>query len=130
MKFQKFLVAIIILLVTTSLVAQESNAPIFGKGLFNLVGKDSTFTMKVGLRAQFLGVSTWPSGGEYQSNMLIRRSRLKFDGFAFSPKLKYKLEFGLSNRDMSGTSEFTSNSPRFIMDAVMKYNFAGNWEFW
>ena len=27
--------------------AQETNAPKFGKGLFNLVGKDSTFSMNI-----------------------------------------------------------------------------------
>ena len=62
--------------------------------------------------------------------MLIRRSRLKFDGFAYSPKLKYKLELGLSNRDMSGASAFTSNSPRYILDAVLKWNFSGNFVLW
>ena len=129
MKFQKLLV-VSALLVLTSLSAQESNAPLFGKGLFNLVGKDSTFTMKVGLRMQFLSVSNWPEGGDYESSMLIRRSRLKFDGYAFSPKLKYKIELGLSNRDQSGILEYTSNTPRMIMDAVMMYNFAGNWVLW
>ena len=57
--------------------------------------------------------------------MLIRRSRLKFDGFAYSPKLKYKV-LGLSNRDISGASAFTSNSLRYILDAVLKWNFSGN----
>ena len=32
--------------------SQETNAPKFGKGLFNLVGKDSTWSMKIGLRFQ------------------------------------------------------------------------------
>ena len=62
--------------------------------------------------------------------MLIRRSRLKFDGFAFSPKLKYKVELGLSNRDQSGASQFTSNAPRYILDAVLKWNFAKNFVLW
>ncbi len=35
--------------------AQETNAPKFGKGLFNLVGKDSTFSMNISARMQFLG---------------------------------------------------------------------------
>ena len=61
---------------------------------------------------------------------MIRRSRLKFDGFAFSPKLEYKVEFGLSNSDMSGTSAYTSNTPRFIMDAVVKWNFYENFVLW
>ena len=113
--------------------AQETNAPKFGKGLFNLVGKDSTWSMKVGLRFQTLATSSWNvSNGlsNPESSFLIRRSRLKFDGFAYSPKLKYKVELGLSNRDQSGASEFTSNAPRYILDAVLKWNFSGNFVLW
>ncbi|QOD60126.1 porin [Polaribacter haliotis] len=113
--------------------SQKKNAPKFGKGLFNLVGKDSTFTMKIGLRFQTLATSNWDVQNGLsnpESSILIRRSRLKFDGFAFSPKLKYKIELGLSNRDQSGISQFTSNAPRYVMDAVLKWNFAGNFVLW
>ena len=113
--------------------AQETNAPKFGKGLFNLVGKDSTFSMKVGLRFQSLATSQWDADNGLtnpETSMFIRRSRLKFDGFAFSPKLKYKLELGLSNRDQSGASQYTSNAPRYILDAVLKWNFSGNFVLW
>ena len=111
-------------------MAQETNAPKFGKGIFNLVGQDSTWSMKVGARVQFLASSIWEDGEANQTNFLVRRARLKFEGFAFTPKLKYKLELGLSNRDISGTSKYTGNSPNIILDAVMKYNFAKNLEFW
>ena len=113
--------------------AQETNAPKFGKGLLNLVGKDSTWTMKVGLRFQTLATSQWDVNNGLsnpESSMLIRRSRLKFNGFAFSPKLEYKIELGLSNRDQSGASEYTNNSPRYVMDAVVKWNFSGNFVLW
>lgn len=110
--------------------AQEANAPKFGKGLFNLVGKDSTYTMKIGLRAQFLTSFNFKEDNNADANFLVRRSRLKFGGFAFSPKLKYKIELGLSNRDMAGSNIYTGNAPRLILDAVMKYNFAKNLEFW
>jgi len=115
--------------------SQESNAPAFGKGLFNLAGKDSTWTMKIGTRMQFLTVSNWDEGDDGglvnpHQNFSIRRARLKFDGFAYSPKLKYKIEFGLSNRDLSGGSEFTSNAPRYVLDGVLMWNFYGNFEFW
>ena len=113
--------------------AQESNTPKFGKGLFNLIGQDSTWSMKVGLRFQTLATSKWDVNNGLsnpESSMLIRRSRLKFDGFAFSPKLKYKVELGLSNRDQSGASEYTSNAPRYILDAVLKWNFSGNFVLW
>jgi hypothetical protein len=126
-------VTVICIFTFLSMNAQETNAPKFGKGLFNLVGQDSTWTMKVGLRFQTLATSQWNvSNGlsNQESAMLIRRSRLKFDGFAYSPKLKYKVELGLSNRDQSGASEYTSNAPRYILDAVLKWNFSGNFVLW
>lgn len=110
--------------------AQEVKSPKFGKGLFNLVGQDSSWTMKVGARMQFLAISNWEDGQTNESNFLVRRARLKFDGYAFTPKLKYKLELGLSNRDISGASQFTSNAPRYILDAVVKWNFHENFELW
>jgi hypothetical protein len=113
--------------------AQKPNAPKFGKGLFNLIGQDSTWSMKVGLRFQSLATSSWDASNGLSNpaaSFLIRRSRLKFDGFAYSPKLKYKVELGLSNRDQSGASQYTSNAPRYILDAVLKWNFSGNFVLW
>ena len=114
--------------------AQQTNAPKFGKGLFNLVGQDSTWTMNIGARMQFLTIAGWDSNSDGLSNpsssFLVRRARLKFNGFAFSPKLKYKLELGLTNKDIGGASEFTNNAPRYILDAVMKWNFHQNFELW
>ena len=130
----KILFTVVALFALTYTYAQESNAPKFGKGLFNLVGKDSTYSMKIGARMQFLSTNSWDiddgSLTNPESNFLVRRARLKFDGFAFTPKLKYKLELGLSNRDISGASEFTSNAPRYILDAVIKWNFHENFELW
>ena len=127
MKLRLFVIAFFTLFIMN---AQEINAPKFGKGIFNLVGQDSTWTMKIAARMQFLAVSTWPEGQSNESEFLVRRARLKFDGYAFSPKLEYKLELGLSNRDISGASEFTSDAPRYILDAVIKWHFAPNFEFW
>ena len=76
------------------LSAQETPAPKFGKGLFNLVGQDSSWTMKVGARFQFLATSLMQDGESPETSFLIRRARLKFDGFAVTPKLEYKLELG------------------------------------
>lgn len=128
--------SIVIFLVAISFMsnAQTKTPNKFGKGLYNVVAEDSSFSMKVGLRFQNLFVGEWDvedgdlSNGS--SNFLIRRSRLKFDGFAFSPKLKYKVEIGLSNRDLSGVSPETKNAPRLLLDAVLQWNFAGNFELW
>ena len=124
----------LILLISSSAISQESNSPTFGKGLFNLVGKDSTWTMNVGARMQILAISNWNAvDGSLinpEQNFLVRRARLKFGGFAYSPKLEYKLELGLSNRDISGASQYTSNAPRYILDAVVKWNFYKNFVLW
>ncbi|MEP1490488.1 MAG: porin [Algibacter sp.] len=129
MKFRSTL-AIVALFAISFNYAQEVKSPKFGKGLFNLVGQDSSWTMKVGLRMQLLGSSTWEEGGQSEASFLTRRARLKFDGFAYTPKLKYKIELGLSNRDQSGASEFTSNAPRYILDALLKWNFYKDFEIW
>ena len=130
-------VALALLLLSAPLFSQEDNAPLFGKGLFNLKGKDNSWDMKIGFRMQFLASNSWLQEDNFdgfllepESSFMIRRSRLKFDGFAFSPKLEYKVEFGLSNNDMSGTSPYTGNTPRFIMDAVVKWNFYENFVLW
>ena len=130
-------VALALLLMSAPVFSQEDNAPPFGKGLFNLKGKDNSWDMKIGFRMQFLASNSWLQEDNFdgfllepESSFMIRRSRLKFDGFAFSPKLEYKVEFGLSNNDMSGTSPYTGNTPRFIMDAVVKWNFYENFVLW
>lgn len=135
MKLSKLqnIVTLICIATFLSVNSQEINAPKFGKGLFNLVGKDSTFSMNISARMQFLGTSKWDAEAGLsnpESNMLVRRSRLKFSGFAYSPKLKYKLELGLSNRDIGKASSFTNNAPKYIIDAVVKWNFSGNFVLW
>lgn len=124
----------LLLFVVAGVNAQEVTAPKFGKGILDITGKDNSWSMNFSGRVQMLSTSTWfendGSYGDARHNVLIRRSRLKFKGHAFSPKLKYKIEFGLSNRDMGGTSAFTNNTPRYIMDAVVMWNFWQNFELW
>ncbi|MEM5566549.1 porin [Psychroserpens sp. AS72] len=114
--------------------SQEISDTSFGKGLINFVAKDSSFSIKFAPRFQVRSISSWDHDGEQygspEHNFIVRRARLKFDGFAYSPKLKYKIELGLSNRDISGANEFNRNTPRYILDAVIMWNFAPNWELW
>lgn len=115
--------------------AQDITESRFGKGLFNVVAKDSSYSTKLTFRMQSLFTSAWDipeEGGmsDAETNMLIRRARLKLEGFAYTPKLEYKIQLGLSNRDISGASEFTRNAPRIILDAFVKYNFYDRFELW
>jgi hypothetical protein len=105
----------------------------FGKGIVNFVGKDDTWSIKLAARMQMLSTFDFENENglnNMSSTALLRRSRLKFDGFAYSPKLKYKLELGLSNNDLSGSDPTTKNANRLILDAVVMWNFAGNFELW
>ncbi|MBD3636117.1 MAG: porin [Crocinitomicaceae bacterium] len=121
-------------LIITTLTAQAQLSEYsFGKGL-HIYGKDSSFHMKFGMRFQNLFSNEWTVEDDdlsriedYDANFLIRRARLKWNGFAFTPKLKWKVELGLSNRDISGgdTPEHR-NVARIILDAWADWNFAGN----
>jgi phosphate-selective porin OprO/OprP len=130
------LITNICLLITAFSYSQDNTVKTskFGKGIFHIVDKDSTWSMNFAARMQFLSNSNWEVSDNKFVNptqdFLVRRSRLKFDGFAYSPKLTYKMELGLSNNDISGGSEFTSNTPRYILDAVVMWNFYKNFSLW
>ncbi len=127
---KRFVFLLAMILTCMAVQSQVIETSSFGKGLLNLQGKDSSWTMKLGARMQVLGIAGFQDGESPESNMLVRRARIKMDGHAFSPKLEYKIELGLSNRDISGVSPFTSNAPRYILDAVIKYNFYENFVLW
>ena len=131
----KKLVALMFLVLGTQLGSTQVELPTkFGKGI-QAYGEDSTFYMKFGMRFQNLFSNEWAVDNEndgtgelidYSSNFLIRRARFKFDGYAYTPKLKYKFEMGLSNRDNGGVASEFNNGPKFILDALIQYNFYKN----
>ena len=130
----RYLFLVMALSVMHATTAQEISDTKFGNGLINFVAKDSSFSVRFAPRIQGRFNTQWNhDGNKYGApnyNFLIRRSRLKFDGFAYTPKLKYKIELGLSNRDVSGANQFNRNTPRIILDAVVKWNFYENFELW
>lgn len=105
----------------------------FGSG-FNYVGKDSSFTMCFGIRFQTLMLGSWNVQdddfgrvGDFSSSFSLRRSRLKFDGCILSPRFTYKMEFGLTQNDMSGGNDKEHGfAPRYILDAYVDWNFYKN----
>ena len=124
-----------LMLLTSIGLAQDTTNNKFGKGFYNVVAKDNSYSMKFAVRMQSLYTSEWnindstgmgPGTGQF----LIRRARLKFGGHAYSPRLKYKVELGLTNRDISGASPHTNGAPRIILDAVIKWNFYKNFTLW
>ena len=131
---KKLILSFLFVSLGLSLQAQEINDNKFGNGMINFIAKDSSFSVKFAPRIQ----SRYQTERSYYEedydpvdiNFSVRRARLKFNGFAFSPKLKYKIELGLSNRDISGASAYNRNTPRYILDAVVIWNFHENFELW
>lgn len=103
----------------------------FGKGI-RITAADSSFAMKFGLRFQTIYDGRLNTETQdYNDHFLIRRYRLKFDGWAYHPNIVYKLELGISNRDNGGgnipQTGFTAN---LILDAVIKWGFKPGWSLW
>lgn len=130
---KKFII-LLFLIIGTQLSNAQVSPNKFGKGI-QIYGKDSTFHIKFGMRFQNLFTTDWRvqdemggSGGleDFTSNFLIRRARFKFNGFAYTPKLTYKFELGLSNRDIGNGDVENNNAPRYILDAFIVYNFYKN----
>ena len=100
----KILRIVLMVMITGSLFSQNSKIK-FGKGLY-VMAKDSSMDLKFNLRFQtlFLGEQTMDKDGkfldDFTSEFMIRRARLKFAGFVYNPKITYKVELGLSNKDI------------------------------
>ncbi|WP_436517714.1 porin [Ekhidna sp. To15] len=111
--------------------AQDAVSSSWGKRL-NLVAKDSTFALKFGFRFQTLYDGRYNlDTDDYEDALLVRRTRLKFDGWAIDPDIVYKLELAISNRDQrSGHADEFGNTANIVLDAVVKWKFADNWQVW
>ena len=112
--------------------SQDVSNSSFGKGL-RLVTADSSLSVKFHFRMQHLYTASFDQESEkFESNALVRRSRLKFSGKAYSDKLSYKVELGLTSRDIGTNKEFGQgrDASRIILDAVLKYRFQKHWTLW
>lgn len=111
------LIVLLNLLPKSKIHAQNITNNPFGKGLINLTAKDSSWSTKVAFRFQtrYDGFYDF-SDSTFSDRAYVRRARIKGDGYAFSPKLRYKFEYDVANG--------------FVLDAVLKWNFTGNWTLW
>jgi phosphate-selective porin OprO/OprP len=127
---QKSLLCLILFSCFSLALSSQISSKKFGKGI-QFLGEDSTFSVKMNVRFQNLMEHSWTldndefgSLEDHTTKFLVRRSRLKFSGWAYNPKVKYKMEFGLSNRDIGGGSgsEFNKTA-NVILDAYVDWNF-------
>ena len=106
-----------LILIVGSLNAQDITNNRFGKGLINVFAKDSSWSSKVAFRYQTRYEGNFDfEESDYSGRAFVRRARIKGNGFAFSPKITYKFEYDVANG--------------YVLDAVVKWNFTGNWTVW
>ena len=113
---KKFIVLLFIASVYSA-SSQDITNNRFGKGLINVFAKDSSWSSKVAFRYQTRYEGNYDLvDSDYAGRAFVRRARIKGNGFAFSPKITYKFEYDVANG--------------YVLDAVVKWNFTGNWTVW
>ncbi|MFV0365741.1 MAG: porin [Mangrovibacterium sp.] len=121
-----------IVMASTSISAQDLRKMPFGKGIVNFVDQDSTWSVKLSGRMQFLAsnsVNRYSDGSaDMSTSFTPRRVRLKLGGFVYTPDLNYFLQLGFSDQDMVGFNPDNSTSTEVIYDAYVRWNFYRNFE--
>ncbi len=119
------------ILLPFAVLAQEKPALNFftkkEKG-FGIVTADSTYSLKFQFRMQNRAAfvskgldDLAPESFEFR----VRRLRLKFEGFAYDPKLTYYIQLSFSRGDMDWSvrdNGINNVSPNVVRDAVIYYN--------
>jgi len=115
-------------MVCTGAVAQRNQERIspspyfsFGKGL-GIISPDSLFLLNIRFRLQNRAAFTTKSADDLSIDRVearVRRLRLRFDGFIYSPKLYYLIQLAFTRSDMDFDD---TGFPNVIRDAMVIYN--------
>ena len=97
----------------------------FGKGI-QFTSADSSFTMAIGGRIQSMFEAKRDFANETTgADFLLRRSRLNFQGSAFSPKFSYRIQIGFAHGDITSGNSTAANN-LILRDAMLFYK-ANKW---
>lgn len=74
-------------------------------------------------RSLYTGSSSLKEKMDWSSIAILRRLRLKLNGFVFNPKIRYKMELDPSNCDSSSTSNFeqVDEGSGIVLDRIGNY---------
>ena len=104
----------------------------FGEGI-NFVPIDSSFSVKMRVRFQSQANGLFnpePDPRNLRTAAFIRRMRMRFEGFALTPTLQYKVQLNGSNDDMESTRTPELDNPGILRDAVLQWTFLPGTTFW
>jgi phosphate-selective porin OprO/OprP len=100
-----------------------------GEGI-SFTAPDSSLKLTFNIRLQTLFTAEQPltSGAPMEKQLAVRRFRVRLEGFAFTPKLEYKFQLGLSNQDNASVPG--QSGSLIVRDAVLRYNFSKQTQLW
>ncbi|RSK40581.1 porin [Mangrovimonas spongiae] len=130
----RFLLTLLLISCFTSLKAQETNdiklsaLPYYsyGKGL-GITSPDSIFKLNIRFRMQNRVTAFLPEDDDTAYEAMIRRLRLRLDGYVGDPRLLYVIQLSFSPRDV-GPLEDHGNI-NIIRDAIVFYRPNNHWNF-
>lgn len=101
----------------------QSNIPYFsyGKGL-GMTSPDSLFSLNIRFRIQNRIALTTLSQNDfsiYETEALVRRLRLRFDGFFYTPRLTYVIQLSFAAGDIGEV--YIDRAPNILRDAMIFY---------
>lgn len=118
------LAAIISITLTSQITAQHADNPMpyfsHSRGL-GITAPDSSFSLGIRFRIQNRVAMSTMSDKDLSTKeweMIVRRLRLRFDGFVFNPKFSYALQLSFSRGDMDWDN---TEYPNIVRDAMLFY---------
>lgn len=87
----------------------------YGNGL-GILEPDSMYELNIRFRMQNRISFDMAEGAVSEVEARVRRVRLRFDGFVFSPKIGYALQLAFAGEDIG---DFTGSVPNILRDAVI-----------
>jgi len=133
----KISITVLTFILSSGFLFAQKEKMTYLKGI-SAVAPDSSysFSMKGRMQSLFEAKQSMTDGSfndDFSNKMMVRRARLKFDGWALNPSVVYKVELGISSRDrsisMTDANEF-SNADNMILDMVVKWKFSKNTQLW
>ena len=94
----------------------------FGKGV-GLVSPDSIFSLNIRFRIQNRAVFNFKENSDNTIEGKVRRLRLRFDGFVYSPKISYVIQLSFTPEDMDWER---TQFPNVLRDAMVFYQVNDN----
>jgi phosphate-selective porin OprO/OprP len=95
----------------------------YGQGL-GITSPDSLFQLNIRFRMQNRISFNYDDGDVSAVEGRVRRVRLRFDGFVYTPRIRYSLQLSFANEDIG---DFVGSIPNLLRDGMLYYQISPSW---